>query len=142
MFRTSSVHPQELLCRDCICRLRYVVIRVLLATSSWHNVVAYLLYQWTSHCEAHSRCNLYGRSFKCCFLTYKNFISCCRRKCIAADFVFLHCGLLRFTVMWIYLGVKCRSLQALLYHIAAMHLYSFYLVVFIYMYYLCLLDTY
>ena len=39
MFRTVTVHPQELLCRDCICRLWYVVIRVLLDTSSWYNVV-------------------------------------------------------------------------------------------------------
>ena len=28
MFRTATVHPQELLCRKCMCRLWYVVIRV------------------------------------------------------------------------------------------------------------------
>ena len=27
MFRTVTVHPQELLCRYCICRLWYVLIR-------------------------------------------------------------------------------------------------------------------
>ena len=39
MFRISSVHPQEFLCRYCICRMWYVVIRVLRDTSSWYNVV-------------------------------------------------------------------------------------------------------
>ena len=28
MFRTSSVHPQELLCRDCICRLWYAYYHI------------------------------------------------------------------------------------------------------------------
>ena len=49
MFRTSSVHPQELLCRYRICRLWYVVIRVLLDTSSWYQVVGrtiYILQKW------------------------------------------------------------------------------------------------
>ena len=27
MFRTVTVHPQELLCRYCMCRLWYVLIR-------------------------------------------------------------------------------------------------------------------
>ena len=39
MFRTSSVHPQELLCRYCICRLWYVVRSALPDTYSWYNVV-------------------------------------------------------------------------------------------------------
>ena len=39
MFRTSSVHPQELFCRNCICRLCYVVRSALSDTSSWYNVV-------------------------------------------------------------------------------------------------------
>ena len=38
MFRTVTVHLQELLCRYCMCRLWYVVIRVLFDTSSWYNV--------------------------------------------------------------------------------------------------------
>ena len=58
-------------------------------------------------------------------LIYKNFISYWIRNCIAANFVFLHCGLLPFIVMCKYRGVKCRSLQVLLYQTAAMHLYSF-----------------
>ena len=39
MFRTVTVHPQELLCRYCICRLWYVVRSALPDTSSWYNVV-------------------------------------------------------------------------------------------------------
>ena len=38
MFRTVTVHPQELLCRCCICRLWYVVRNALPDTSSWYNV--------------------------------------------------------------------------------------------------------
>ena len=55
MFRIVTVHPQELLCRYCMCRLPFIV-------------------------------------------------------------------------MWMYLGVKCRSLQVLLYQIAAVHLHSFILI--------------
>ena len=43
MFRTVKVHPQELLCRYCMCRLWYVVRDALPDTSSWYNAVA--LYQ-------------------------------------------------------------------------------------------------
>ena len=39
MFRTVTVHPQELLCRYCMCRIRYVVRNALPDTSSWYNVV-------------------------------------------------------------------------------------------------------
>ena len=39
MFRTVTVHPQELLCRNCVCRLWYVVRNALSDTSSWYNVV-------------------------------------------------------------------------------------------------------
>ena len=35
MFRTVTVHPQELLCRYCLCRLWYVVRNALPDTSSW-----------------------------------------------------------------------------------------------------------
>ena len=35
MFRTVTVHPQELLCRYCMCRLWYVVRDALPDTSSW-----------------------------------------------------------------------------------------------------------
>ena len=63
-------------CTSCMCRLWYVVIRVLLDTSSRYKVV--------------------GRTL--------------------------------FIVMWMYLGVKRRSLQVLLHHIAAMHLHSFILI--------------
>ena len=38
IFQTSLVHPQELLCRDCICRLRYVVIRT--------TEMPFQLFQW------------------------------------------------------------------------------------------------
>ena len=51
MFRTSSAHPQELLCRDCICRLWYVVIHVLLDTSSWYRVVGRTLYRLDVLCS-------------------------------------------------------------------------------------------
>ena len=36
MFRTVTVHPQELLCRYCMCRLWYVVRSALPDTSSWY----------------------------------------------------------------------------------------------------------
>ena len=43
MFRTVTVHPQELLCRYCMCRLWYVVIRVLRDTfSRTYRVVRFL----------------------------------------------------------------------------------------------------
>ena len=38
MFRTVTVHPQELLYRCCMCRLWYVVRNALSGTSSWCNV--------------------------------------------------------------------------------------------------------
>ena len=38
MFRTVTVHLQELLCRCCMCRLRYVVRNALPDTSRRHNV--------------------------------------------------------------------------------------------------------
>ena len=37
MFRTVTVHPQELLCRYCMCRLWYVVRDALSDTSGWYN---------------------------------------------------------------------------------------------------------
>ena len=39
MFRTVTVHPQELLFRCCMCRLCYAVKTALSDTSSWYNVV-------------------------------------------------------------------------------------------------------
>ena len=39
MFRTVTVHPQELLCRYCMCRLWYVVRSALPDTSSWYNAL-------------------------------------------------------------------------------------------------------
>ena len=39
MFRTITVHPQELLCRYCKCRLWYVVRNALPGTSSWYSVL-------------------------------------------------------------------------------------------------------
>ena len=42
MFRTVTVHPQELLCRYCMCRLWYVVRSALSDTSSWYNVGLYI----------------------------------------------------------------------------------------------------
>ena len=39
MFWTVTVHPQELLCRYCMCRLWYVVRSALSDTSSWYNVL-------------------------------------------------------------------------------------------------------
>ena len=39
MFRTVTVHPQELLFRYCMCRLWYVVRNALSDTSSWYKVV-------------------------------------------------------------------------------------------------------
>ena len=52
MFRTSSVHPQELVCKNCICRLWYVVRSALPDTSSWYNVVLSRLLDHTDtqHC--------------------------------------------------------------------------------------------
>ena len=38
MFRTVTVHPQELLFRCCMCRLWYVVRTALSGTSRWYNV--------------------------------------------------------------------------------------------------------
>ena len=38
MFRTVTVHPQELLCRHCMCRLWYVVRNALSDTSRWYKV--------------------------------------------------------------------------------------------------------
>ena len=38
MFRTVTVHPQELLFRCCMCRLWYVVRTALPDTSRWYNV--------------------------------------------------------------------------------------------------------
>ena len=38
MFRTVTVHPQELLFRCCMCRLWYVVRNALSDTSRWYNV--------------------------------------------------------------------------------------------------------
>ena len=38
MFRTVTVHPQELLCRCCMCRLWYVVRNALSGTSRWCDV--------------------------------------------------------------------------------------------------------
>ena len=40
MFRTVTVHPQELLFRCCMCRLWYVVRTALSDTSRWYNVWA------------------------------------------------------------------------------------------------------
>ena len=37
MFLSVTVHPQELLCRYCMCRLWYVVRNALSDTSSWYN---------------------------------------------------------------------------------------------------------
>ena len=37
MFRTVTVHPQELLCRYCMCRLWYVVRSALPDTSGWYS---------------------------------------------------------------------------------------------------------
>ena len=37
MFWTITVHPQELLCRYCMCRLWYVVRNALSGTSTWYN---------------------------------------------------------------------------------------------------------
>ena len=59
MFRTVTVHPQELLCRDCMCRLWYVVRDALPDTSRWYNYIVYLvgLYiyykndTWTLQCH-------------------------------------------------------------------------------------------
>ena len=48
MFRTATVHPQELLCRYCICRLWYVVRSALPDTSGWYNVVESSSYNVTS----------------------------------------------------------------------------------------------
>ena len=45
MFRTVTVHPQELLCRYCMCRLWYVVRNALPDTSRWYNVLPKTLYQ-------------------------------------------------------------------------------------------------
>ena len=45
MFRTVTVHPQELLCRHSMCRLWYVVRNALPDTSSWYNVLPKTLYQ-------------------------------------------------------------------------------------------------
>ena len=43
MFRTVTVHPQELLCKYCMCRLWYVVRNALVDTSSWtYQVVRFL----------------------------------------------------------------------------------------------------
>ena len=39
MFRTVTVHPQELLCRYCMCRLWYVVRNALSDTSSRYKVL-------------------------------------------------------------------------------------------------------
>ena len=36
MFRTIMVHPQELLCRYCMCRLWYVLRNALSDTSGWY----------------------------------------------------------------------------------------------------------
>ena len=47
-------------------------------------------------------------------------------------------ALITFIVMWMYLGVKCRSLQVLLYNIAAMHLNCF-ILMFSYIY-MCVLS--
>ena len=38
MFRTITVHPQELLFRCCMCKLWYVARNALPGTSSWYNV--------------------------------------------------------------------------------------------------------
>ena len=40
MFRTVTVHSQELLFRCCMCRLWYVVRNALSDTSRWYNVVS------------------------------------------------------------------------------------------------------
>ena len=46
MFRTVTVHPQELLCRYCMCRLWYVVRNALSDTSSWYNSLGRVLYEF------------------------------------------------------------------------------------------------
>ena len=51
MFRTATVHPQELLFRCCKCRLCYVIRNTLPDTSHWYNVwgrtvLPQMLYQW------------------------------------------------------------------------------------------------
>ena len=45
MFRTVTVHPQEHLCRYCMCRLWHVVRNALSDTSSWYNVLGRVLPQ-------------------------------------------------------------------------------------------------
>ena len=45
MFRTVTVHPQELFFRCCMCRLWYVVRNTLSGTSRWCNVWGRTLYQ-------------------------------------------------------------------------------------------------
>ena len=45
MFRTVTVHLQELLFRCCMCRLWYVVRNALSGTSRWYNVWGRTLYQ-------------------------------------------------------------------------------------------------
>ena len=45
MLRTVTFHPQELLCRYCMCRLWYVVRDALSDTSSWYNSLGRVLPQ-------------------------------------------------------------------------------------------------
>ena len=53
MFRTVTVHPQELLCRYCMCRLWYVVRDALPDTSSWYNVVGRSSYKKLLRMDRH-----------------------------------------------------------------------------------------
>ena len=83
MFRTVTVHHQELLFRCCMCRLWYVVRNALPDTSRWYNV-------WGR--QTMQTC-LTARFF----LIYKKFISWFMWNWVAAFLVSLHCVLLPFS---------------------------------------------
>ena len=51
MFRTVTVHPQELLCRYCMCRLRYVVRNAVPDASSWYSVLGRTVTTLTEVCS-------------------------------------------------------------------------------------------
>ena len=60
----------------------------------------------------------------CCNLVCLDTSCCYEGEGRNPDFIFLHCILLPFIFMCTYRGVSFRSLQVLLYQMAAMHLYS------------------
>ena len=98
---------------DMVC----VLFAVLSATSYTCRLIEFWIccqipLKWCTH----SRCILYNRWLKFCFLQYRNLISWFNLYLIALVVVLLSCGFLPLILMLMYLGLRCLILHILLNH--------------------------